>query len=74
MKITIEPQKITPISILSNALVIGAPAELHLIASGVVVQIISTKTNDMGIASLEKLNSSLILTTVLIIWISVRTF
>ncbi|MFT6100943.1 MAG: hypothetical protein ACJAYF_003504 [Arenicella sp.] len=72
MKITIEPQKVTPMSILNNALVIGAPAELHLIASGVVVQIISTRTNDMGIAKVEKLNSSLVLTSGFIIWISVR--
>jgi hypothetical protein len=56
MKITIDPQNTTPIIILNNALVIGAPAELHLIANGVVVHIISTNAKEAGIAKFERLN------------------
>jgi hypothetical protein len=56
MKMTSEPQKTTPINILSSALVIGAPTELHLIANGVVVQIINTSTKDAGIAKRERRN------------------
>jgi len=51
---TTEPQKVTPISILNSALVIGASVELHLIASGVVVQITKTIKKDIGMAKLNR--------------------